>query len=62
MREANYRLPLGEPASSPVLYGVARSLEDMFPVVERSRLSDCDEDGIIVIAAMDVDQTGESER
>ena len=38
------------------------SLEDMFPVVARSRLSDRDEDGVIVIAAMDIDETGESER
>jgi hypothetical protein len=61
MREANYRLPLEEPASSSVLYGVARGLEDMFPVVEHSSLSECAEDGVVT-AAMDVDKTGESER
>jgi hypothetical protein len=61
MREANYRLPLEEPVSSPVLYGVARGLEDMFPVVEHSSLSDWAEDGVVT-AEMDVDETGESER
>lgn len=47
MREANYCLPLERTPSSSVLYGVARGLEDLFPVGDYPRFyaSESDEDG-----------------
>jgi hypothetical protein len=47
MREANYRLPLEGSPSSSVLYGVARGLEDLFPVGDYPRFSasEGDDDG-----------------
>jgi hypothetical protein len=39
MREANYRLPLEGTTFYPVLYGIARGLEDLFPLADDLRLS-----------------------
>jgi hypothetical protein len=61
MRDANYRLPLEGTASSPVLYGVARCLEDLFPVVEQLRFLDSVEDGSD-IAPRDTDEDEPSKR
>ncbi|WP_156375725.1 hypothetical protein [Methylobacterium sp. Leaf125] len=37
MREVNYRLPLEGAVPSTVLFGVARGLEDLFPVLDHHR-------------------------
>ena len=55
MREANHRLPLEGFASSPVLYGVARGLEDLFPVIDYPRFSD-HEEGVGINAVGDADE------
>lgn len=57
MRDANYRLPLEGTASSPVLYGVARCLEDLFPVIDDPQFSDREEDGgVTTTRATDEDE------
>lgn len=44
MREANYCLPLEGTPSYPVLYGIARGLEDLFPVPDHPHFSDREAD------------------
>ncbi|MGU3361541.1 hypothetical protein ACLBWX_14505 [Methylobacterium sp. M6A4_1b] len=55
MREVNYCQPLEEFPSSPVIYGVARGLEDLFPVVDHPRFQ-YDEDGADALSARPVDE------
>lgn len=61
MREVNYYLPLEGPAPSPVLFGVARGLEDLFPVLDHTRFQDAEEEAAPV-ATIDVDEAGQSAR
>jgi hypothetical protein len=58
MREVNCCLPLEGPAPSPVLFGVARGLEDLFPVLDHPRFQDAEEEA----ATMDADEVGQSVR
>jgi hypothetical protein len=60
MREANHCLPFEELASSPVLHGVARGLEDLFPVIDLSRSSD-GEEGAGTNAIGDADEAYQAE-
>lgn len=40
MQAKNHQLPEAGPASSPVLYGVAHGLSEIFPLVELSSFRD----------------------
>ncbi|KQQ37539.1 hypothetical protein ASF58_23515 [Methylobacterium sp. Leaf125] len=46
MREANYALSLEGTPSYTVLYGVARGLEDLFPIIEYPRFSDSEDEAL----------------
>jgi hypothetical protein len=61
MREANYCLPLEGTAPSPVLFGVARGLEDLFPVLDHPRFQDVEEEAALA-ATIDADEAGQSLR
>lgn len=58
MRETDHRLLAGDAATSPVLFGVARGLEDLFPPIEHPRFLDAEGD----VADVDTDETNQSER
>lgn len=61
MREVNYRLPLEGTAPSPVLFGVARGLEDLFPILDHPRFQDGEEEAD-AIAIEGVTEGGEGGR
>lgn len=59
MREVNYYPPLEGSDPSHVLFGVARGLEDLFPVPDHPRFQDIEE-AATPVATLDADEACQS--